>query len=876
MNDKRSRPVDEILSDAVDRPFGERRGYVEKECAGDEEALREVLSLLAAYEASDDFMVSPAEFPGGGPDARADNLIGSRVGVYRLVESIGVGGMGVVYLGERDDGEFSQRVAVKLIHHTLMGKEAVRRFRNECRVLAMLEHPNIARMIDGGFADDRTPYIAMEYVNGVPIDRYCNEQDLSVEQRLDLFRAVCAAVQHAHKHSTIHRDIKPSNILVTHDGQPKLVDFGIARVLDVAEDAGERTATGLEMMTPQYASPEQLGGDMLSTSTDVYSLGVVLFKLLTGRLPFTEKGRKALERVILETAPSRPSETVLETGGMTTTADTRRRSRRLRGDLDTIVLMALRKEPERRYTSVEQFSEDIRHHLSGQPVSAQPDTFGYRAGKFLRRNTVAVAAASVLAVVLIASTIVSLTLYNRAEIARREAVQERIVASRERAAAVNTSDFLQELLASVDPSEVDGSMDITVREVLDKASARLETEMADEPEVAAALHFVVGRAYMNLAEHEIGERHLQKSLEMRRGLDPPDEEGIMRALTTIGILYEKQGAFAEAESLLVLALPADIAAGDPGLVSELEATLSRVYSSLSRLEEAESFARRSIASADKIREPAHVMHAQSRGQLGTALFRQGRYAEAEVVLREAVAIAQRTVGGEHVLTGQCYNDHAVVLGTLGRHEESIEQYRSALVVYEAAYPSDHPEFATTHLNLADQYAATKQYDEALQLYQTARDELVAAYGHDHVYISLAINGMGMCYWRTNELEKARVALTDAIQRMVARLGASHPWVATPRNNLGYVYRDLGQRDESERLANEALATMRSNLPEGHHHIARPLGLLAQLNIDVENYRAALAYAQEAADICSAALDEGHADRVAAEERLAECRTALGQ
>jgi serine/threonine-protein kinase len=705
----------------------------------------------------------------------------------------------------------------------------------------------------------------------VPIDRYCDSNDISLEARLDLFRGVCKAVQVVHQHSTIHRDIKPENILVATDGQVKLVDFGIARVLEAADDQVEFTAVGLAFMTPMYASPEQIRGEILTTATDVYSLGAVLYKILTGRAPFTHESRNALELAVTGTRPTRPSETVLQVDAPSGPSPAAHRlSNKLKGDLDTITLMALRKEPERRYASVERFSEDIRCLLAGRPVSAQPDTLHYRAKKYIRRNTAAVATAALLILVLIGATVVSLTLYDRAETARLEAVEERTVASRERNAAVSTTEFLQGLLSSVSPGEIDGRLDITVREILDQASRRLDSELSDQPEVAAALHFVVGRSYGNLAEYESAQHHLEESVALRLELAPPDQPGILRSRVAIGQLYEEQGAYARAESLLVASMPDDPATSDPAAMSELESSLSRVYSYLARAEDAERLAQRSVESADRIDDPKHVMHAQSRSELGNSLFRQGRYKEAEGIYREAVATAEATIGPRHIVTGQCFNNLAIGLGALGRNDEAIEELLKALTIYEVSYPPNHPEFATTHMNLADQYAATEQFDTALSYYQLARSELIVAHGEDHVMVGVAINGVAYCYWKSNQLGAARESFTDAIRHLDASLGDSHPWIAVVRSNLATVYRDLGERDEAGRLAHEALSVMRSSLPENHPHLARPLGLLAELDMDAGDYQSALVYAREADGICALNLDEGHADRLRAEERLAEC------
>ena len=342
---------------------------------------------------------------------------GNRIGPYKILREIGRGGMGAVYLAERDDEQYRQQVAIKLIKPGLGGDVIRRRFRNEMQILAELNHANVARLFDGGQTADGLPYLVMEYVEGSPINQYCDAQQLSTEQRLNLFSTVCAAVQYAHQHLVIHRDIKPGNILVTSDGVPKLVDFGIAKLLDQGTFGSDLTATAMPFMTPQYASPEQLRGESVTTATDVYSLGVVLYELLSGRLPYRFKSRVPHEiaKVICDDDPARPSTAIVAENG--TTPQIVKRRKRLHADLDNIVLMAMRKEPQRRYATAEQFAEDIQRHLSGRPVRARPDTFAYRAGKFIRRQKVAVAAAVLVAITLLVGIIATTW---QARVAREE------------------------------------------------------------------------------------------------------------------------------------------------------------------------------------------------------------------------------------------------------------------------------------------------------------------------------------------------------------------------------------------------------------------------------------------------------------------------
>ena len=388
-----------VLSEALDLETGRRRQFLDSACEHDADLRAEVDLLLAhQVDSENDAIEECAADAARFRLAQDVTRIGSRIGAYKIVREIGHGGMGTVYLGERDDKQYRQQVAIKLINPGLGGETIRRRFRNEMQILADLNHPNIARLFDGGQTPDGVPYLVMEYVEGSPINHYCNDRNLSTEQRLKLFCTVCDAVQYAHQHLVIHRDIKPGNILVTSEGLPKLVDFGIAKLLDNGKSIPDATATVMPFMTPQYASPEQVYGLSATTATDIYSLGVVLYELLTGRSPYRLKSQvpHELAQAILDQEPQR---------------------QRLKGDLDNIVLMAMRKEPQRRYASAQQFAEDIHRHLDGLPVRARQDTFSYRAGKFIRRRKLAVAAAALILLTLLVGII---TTAWQARVARAE------------------------------------------------------------------------------------------------------------------------------------------------------------------------------------------------------------------------------------------------------------------------------------------------------------------------------------------------------------------------------------------------------------------------------------------------------------------------
>jgi non-specific serine/threonine protein kinase/serine/threonine-protein kinase len=440
MIEKRMDRVGEILEQAISMEPAQRLTYVNEACAGDAELRREVESLLGSFDLAGSQFLNPEAGGTTASPGRRSVLPGRRIGAYDILEEIGRGGMGEVFAAARADGQYQKKVAIKLVRGGYHTEFIWQRFRNERQILAGLDHPNIARLVDGGTTDDDVPYLVMELVEGAPIDRYCDAQKLSISERLRLFRQVCSAVQYAHQHLVIHRDLKPGNILVTKQGDPKLLDFGIARILD---DSGTAEATQLRPFTPEYASPEQVRGERVTTATDVYSLGVVLYRLLTGRSPYRlSTGAPAkLAEVITHQEPERPSasvcrtEAVLDDGkAQELTAEAvsamregspLRLQRRLRGDLDYILLKALRKEPDKRYGSVEQFSEDIRRHLEGLPVAARIGTWSYRARKFVRRHRTSVGAAALAVVTLVAGVVLTWREARIAESNRRIAETQR-------------------------------------------------------------------------------------------------------------------------------------------------------------------------------------------------------------------------------------------------------------------------------------------------------------------------------------------------------------------------------------------------------------------------------------------------------------------
>ena len=555
--DDRSLLLQKLFETAIELPTGQRLAFLDEACHGDPEMRHQVGALLGFLDdahTDDLFPPLPAEAVGA-------LALGERIGPYRILRELGAGGMGVVFLAERED--VGKRVALKLVREGgLATGDRLRRFLLERRVLARLEHPNIARLLDAGFTEHRLPYFAMEYVAGTPIDRYCDERRLTLPERLRLFRTVCHAVHHAHQNLIVHRDLKPSNILVTGDGQVKLLDFGIAKlVADQSSPDPAEPHTGLLMLTPEYASPEQVSGQAITTASDVYSLGVVLYQILTGHRPYRFASRTSteVERIVCQTDPERPSSVVIrapvaltlkelpvvstpEMVGQARSSSPARLRRLLNGDLDTIVLKALSKEPGRRYRSADQLSDDLRRHLDGLPVLARKDTAGYRAGKFLRRHRLGVAAAALLLATLLSGVV------GTAWQARRADTQRAVAEARFRDVHALATTVLFDIHDSIAdlPGATRARALIVHRglEYLLRLSGQSRGDRTLERESAEAyIRLGMAQGYpsgANLGDLAAAQASLEKALAVATNLvagDPSD----LRARRTLALAHEKLG-----------------------------------------------------------------------------------------------------------------------------------------------------------------------------------------------------------------------------------------------------------------------------------------------------------------------------------------------
>src|SRR5438128_8357987 len=634
MNAARWEQIQALFHEVADLPDPAQRASLEAQCAEDPTLMTEVLSLLEQDARGDSLLdrdaahVAAEVLDEGIPPALLDQTFGP----YRLKEALGQGGMGVVYLAERED--LGSVAAIKILRDAWLSPDRQERFASEQRTLAQLNHPAIARLYDADTLPDGTPWFVMEYVEGVPLTTFCEEHASSVTERLRLFRAVCEAVEHAHRHLIVHRDLKPSNILVKPDGSVKLPDFGIAKQLDSLEGPVDRTRTGLRLMTPAYAAPEQILGDPVGIHTDIYTLGVVLYELLTGRLPFDLANRtpSEAETVIVEQRPERPSAAAKEKSV----------SRRAWADLDVLCLTAMHIEPQRRYRTVEALIRDIDHYLAGEPLEARPDTFGYRLGKYVRRNWRPVSAATASFIVVI-GLVVFYTV--RLATARNAAVAEAARTQRIQHFMLNLFQGGEEAVGPADSLRVVTLLDRGVQEA---------QSLDGEPAVQAELRETLGSLYQKLGKLDRADTLLRTALDQRRSMSGSDDPAVGAGLVALGRLRIDEAEYKEAERLIREGLamskrhrrPGDpaIASATLGLGQELEES-GKYDEGIKVLEQAVRL--RGMAPAQPTTELAASMR-----ELANTHFYAGHLAVADSLDRLVLALTRKLNGERHPLVAE--------------------------------------------------------------------------------------------------------------------------------------------------------------------------------------------------------------------------------
>jgi len=734
------------LRAVLDRRPEERTAALAAVCQGDAELRSDVESLLAHELPAAAFLEPPAC-----TDEGADTGLstGSRVGPYRLERLLGIGGMGAVWLAERADEQYQKQVAIKLVKAGMDTADVLDRFRAERQMLARLEHPHIARLLDGGTTDRGRPYLVMEYVEGTRIDAYCESNRLPIAGRLDLFAKVCGAVEYAHRNLVVHRDLKPSNILVTADGEPRLLDFGIAKALDPgANDPGGSGAMA-PGLTPRYASPEQVRGEPITTASDVYSLGVILYELLTGRGPARE-----------------------------------RPGRRLGGDLDAILLKALRKEPESRYSSPEQLRQDLERHERGQPVLARPSTWRYRAGKFVRRHAVEVIVATALLVSLVGG-IVAVARQARIAAGERNVAITATESARESAVAAGHAArradrvvrFLQRVLATGNPRQ--SRLGTSVAEALDQAAATVQQEFGQDPEVAAAVHNTIGQTWLDLGRYVEAERELRQAVAIQERTCPGDSAMLAESFRSLGKLLYARADLVGARQATERALAIDRHLHDGD--HEDTATDLNNLAAIARSQVDYDSATRCIAEALAMRRALfgeqHVAVAESLNNQSMLHRAEGQLDAAEALTRRVLELRRQLLGEDHPDTIQSLDNLAVLLAERQDYGPAEEHMREVVARSRQSLGEAHPEFAVSLMNLGQVLSLRGNHAEAEALFREALQVRRQALPEADERTVRAARQLAQCLVAQQRFAPAEQVLAEALEQ-TQRAAGDHRTCAT--------------------------------------------------------------------------------------------------
>ena len=695
---------------------------------------------------------------------------GQSIGAYRLISIIGRGGMGTVWMAERSDGRFERKAAVKFLNVALTGRAVEERFKREGAILGRLSHPNIAELLDAGVTATGQPYLVLEHVEGEPIDRYCDQRRLGIDQRIGLFLDVLAAVAHAHANLVIHRDIKPPNVLVSKDGQVKLLDFGIAKLIEGEGQSAAATMLTHEAgapLTPEYAAPEQITGSPVTTATDVYELGVLFYLLLAGLHPAGPGPHSPadLMKAILELEPKPPSDVVtpytertfMSASNRNTTPD--RLGRRLRGELDTIVTKALKKNPLERYASVSAFVEDVQRYLNDEPIHARPDRFVYRAAKFVRRHRLAVSLATAVVFAIIAGLIGTLLQARTARLQRDAAIRERDRANR-------VTDFMISTFKVSDPAQSNVN-NLTAREILDKASQKIDVEMAKDPESQAQMMYAMAEVYDSLGSFPQAQTLFMRALNLQRRVLGPDDPQTLTSLSRMAVVLAEQGNYPEAEKLEREAFAARtrvLGPEHPDTITSM-AQLGTILTLQGQNAEGLKMKREAFALAERVLGPEDPRTLKMANSLVAVLWQQGDdqlYREAEQVERDAIEKEKRVLGPEHPDTLNGMSNLAVVMRRMGHYAEAEKVYRETLAIHSRVLGAEHPDTLVMKESLALAIAKQKRYQEAEDIYAETLAGIRRVYGPNHPTTAGSIYNIACLEAVQGHRDKALALLSDAL------------------------------------------------------------------------------------------------------------------
>ncbi len=849
-NPQRFRLIDDLFCKAVDLPADARKAYLDLHCEGDPGLRVEVEKMLAADQVVGDRFerivrgqaaeALEKEDPSSKPVR--DPAIGQVLGHYRITEAIGAGGMGAVYKAERIDEEFSHSVAIKIVGNRVAAAHTLERLRAERQILASLAHENIARLHDGGTTEEGIPYIVMEYIDGLPIDQYCDQNQLSIDDRIKLFCAVCAGVHHAHQSLVVHRDIKPSNILVGSDGQPKLLDFGIAKLIDADSTEG-LTAADQRMLTPEYASPEHVAGDMITTASDTYSLGVLLYKLLSGRLPYRFSGKSYAEllQVVQHSDPIAPSRAWQFEHSQDDQPSTQelaaargstpeRCARALRGDLDNIIGMALRKEPERRYRSANQLAEDLGRREMGLPVAARPDTWSYRTGKFVRRHALGVVAASLAAVGLI---VFSGLLWVGSQ--RTERALERA----EDATAFLVDLFEQALPGALSPD--DAAVLITM---LKNSEKQLANKYAEQPELRADLLVALAKVYRSLSDDEAARRLAREALDLIEPIsDSTDERNNEARLVLAQSLLDGDDdggrQLEQATQMIDIALSGARRAGASEYEARAQYLSGQAQVNRREYDKAERALLEGIAIMAPLEDPDLALLAELNDALGQ-VYMVTDPSKAIEIYREMEALNNRRFDSPYY-PGVSVNYHNLGVSLLiaGRLDEAESNIQKALDVMDQIYRPNHRDYSAVYGSMSRVQRRKHCYESAVLYASKARDvahERMADNMHNYAY---AVVDLGSAQRLAGQTQKAAASYSEAYEIQRTLLAENDQMLASTLYWHSKLHVDLGEHEAARVKLDQALQIYRANAEELDWHSARAQALLGYTYLADNNLQESL-------------------------------------
>jgi serine/threonine-protein kinase len=781
--------VKEVFTAALELPVAERAAFITESCGADDAIRSEVESLLAAHEEPENVLEENTYDLAGQLQTEGNKYLGKRFGPYSILRELGRGGMGSVFLAARADGEFEQQVALKIIRQSFADRELERHFRRERQILASLNHPNIAKLIDGGVSDTDELFLVMEFIEGQPLIAFGEHHQLTIEDRLRLFLKICRAVSFAHQNLVIHRDLKPSNILITQDGEPKLLDFGLAKLTEhsagsplVSEKGAAQTRTDFRAFTPAYASPEQILGNSVTTTSDVFSLGVILYELLTGAKPFQFEGKSLEEivRTVSNVEASLPSRVV-----RSQEPAIQNRQRQLRGDLDNITLKALQKDPPRRYQSVADLANDIERHLEHLPIAARPNTLSYRASRFYQRNRIAVAATALVVLALVAGLGIALWQNNKA---RRENAK---------AEAVNA--FLQKMLRAPNSQSGDATKgyQTTVNEILADAEKRLDgSELSHQPEVRAELRRVLGSSYGDVGNYAAAERNLRQALIEKTQIYGVGSPGLLTTEFSLAPVFLAKADYENADKIYTQRFPL--------LRQEFQRTNIDVEFFISVLNN-------------------YAILRRARGDSVMA----------EVLLREALALSsQYSVKAPGELAGGFLT---LILLDQGKVTEAAERQQAAVTRYRSSPAIETPEagaaltlLGSILMEKGDLSGADANLRDGERLYRKL-------YGPNHIALYDNLRLQAQVSYLLGKYPEALATINQVLENYRLNSNPKYISFATALTVQGLILNKLGRSDEAEKALREAVKLREENLPEKHFMTALSKGALGEFLTTQKRY-----------------------------------------